>query len=367
MPKLCKALFVAAVLLASCGLRQDSAIHDIDLATEVTTIQNQMESNFCQSYALTALVEQRWYQRTGTNLKFSERAVIWANARTLAESYWNEGEKKFDATPFNFGLGNVGVSLGLKAVARYGLVPESEFPTTTIDSAGQQHFTFDLTKYEALAAMTSEELNRKAISLADVLNTIDDLFGVPPSFNISAQRLSYVTYEPETITLKSATDVRDFLQITSKDYAVVYSTEGFVDGMNIFNPEIKNLLLGSEERFTERPREMPAAKILSLAERMLDQGIPVLLWNKWQDVKNGVVKDSGGHITILIGYQTLPNNTRWYRVKNSRGISTQIADRSWPNAAHSIRTVNGFTYFERSVLEKALIGILTPAVIPSEI
>jgi hypothetical protein len=117
----------------------------------------------------------------------------------------------------------------------------------------------------------------------------------------------------------------------------------------------------AEARFQHTPKEMGASKLLDLAEKILDQGIPLPMGNKWlKPGPDGSVIDGGGHLTLLIGYETRPDGTRWYRVKDSRGMTSET--REWPNSKYPITRVDGYTYWERSVLEKALTGFLAPSV-----
>ena len=77
-------------------------------------------------------------------------------------------------------------------------------------------------------------------------------------------------------------------------------------------------------------------------------------------LKDGVARDIGGHLFILVGYENLPDHTRWYRFKNSGGVHTALIELV-PGARFPTRLVNGYIYLEREVLERILMGALVPA------
>lgn len=353
--------FVVANVFYGCGKApQSSGSLDIDFGREFTDIQDQLSSGFCQSYAFTALLEHRWHQKTGVSLKLSEKSIIRATLRTVIETYWNAKEQNFDTVPFSFHLGNFGMSSLLKAIETYGVVPESSYPTLKTNESGDKSFTFDIKAYEELTKYSSEELNSAGVTKDAFLKSVDDLFGIPPDFSVSAKLFSYDTFHSETRVFETAKSLGDFLEVNANNYEIVYNSEGFVSGQTVFNSENHKKFADSDARFTKTPRELSAQSLLGLADKILDQGVPLVMWNKWQELKNGTAEDSGGHLTVIVGYETFPDKTRWYRIKNSYGART--SDFIYPGTTYPIRTIDGYTYWEKSVLEKALMGLFIPSV-----
>ena len=272
-------LIFGALLLAACGRHDVMSLPlDIDISNEFAGIQNQLSSDFCQSFAFAGLLEHIWFQKTGNILKLSEKSIIRAALRTLIETYWNERDHKFDPVPFDFHIGDVGTSLLSRAVASYGVVPEDAYPTLKADSQGNKAFTFDLKAYAGLFERTSAEMNSSGITRDTLLNAVDELMGVPGEFTTIARTFSYETFKYVEHAIGTPAAMRDFLEFHADDYVVVYSAEGFVAGQNIFNPENHRLLVESERRFTQTPVEASASHLLDTIEKMLDQGIPVVMW-----------------------------------------------------------------------------------------
>jgi hypothetical protein len=366
MKSLIQTALIVVLVASGCGNRgHESRTLDIDISGELSAIQDQLTSGFCQSFAFTGLLEQRWFQKVHSPIKISEKSLIRAAIRTVIETYWNDKTLKFDEVPFNFHIGNIGMSHLLKAVSTYGVVPESAYPTTTVDASGKRSFTFDLDAYSNLVGRNATELNYAGVTKESLLRAIDELFGAPQAFVERVSVFSYETYADEIHVIQSPTELRDFLDFHIDSFSLVLNEDGFVEGQNVFNPANKELLIATDRRFTKDPIRSHAGRMLDVTEQLLDQGIPIVMWNKWQSLVDGVVKDSGGHLTVLVGYENLPDHTRWYRAKSSGGVNSTPKESLWPNTTHPIRSVNGYIYFERDVLEKALLGVFVPAIFGS--
>ena len=127
-------------------------------------------------------------------MKFSEKYMVKAISLTIAEKMWIESEQRFNTEVLQFfHPGAAGISIILEAVKRYGMVPDSAYPSV-IRAADKDIFNLNMEKYLEFALTSPQKLNELGKSLSDVRKMIEDIFGNPQNFSVTADYFSYVDY-----------------------------------------------------------------------------------------------------------------------------------------------------------------------------
>jgi len=324
--------------------------------------QNQFNTPFCQSFAMIGLLEHYWYKKTKMHLKFSEKYMVKSILLTLVEKLWIEDDQRFEISAFEeLHVGNLGVSIILEAVMKYGMVPDSAYPSV-IKSGDQEIFNLDIDKYFELAETTFEEFNESGKTLSDVQAMIHEVFDTPQSFSVSADYFSYVDFSNHIVRLISPIDILNFIEFKSVDFQVVFNKDGFLPGREIFSLENYDYWKNHETYRGGNFAESHAEEMILNIEKAIDFGIPVIFWNKWQKFVNGRLSDTGGHLTTIVGYQKVADGKTWFRIKNSGGVNAERIERLVDGTTSPIIKEKGYSYFEKETLKTLLVGIIIPVV-----
>ena len=334
----------------------------LDVSDEFLGPQNQFNTPFCQSFAMIGLLEHYWYKKTKTHMKFSEKYMVKSILLTLVERLWIEEEQRFDTSPFQeIHVGNLGISVILEAVMKYGVVPDSAYPSV-IKFDDNEIFNLDMDKYNDLKDVTFEEFNESGKTLSDVKLTIEHIFNSPQSFSVAENYFSYLDFSNHTIRLTSPIQILDFIEFKSSDFQVVFNQDGFIPGREIFSMENYDYWKNHETYWDGNFAESHATEMISNIEKAIDLGIPVIFWNKWQKLINGRLSDTGGHLTSIVGYQKTPDGETWYRVKNSGGVNADRIERLIDGTTSPLIREKGYSYFEKDTLKTLLIAIIIPSI-----
>lgn len=339
----------------------------LDISKELLVPNNQLNTPFCQTFAMISLLEYYWAKKYNTKIKFSEKYLVKTITLTILERAWNEETQMFNTDSvighMGFAAGNIGLSVILSAIEKYGIVPDSAFNSfKTVDD--KEGFNIDLEQYNHLFRTNPETYNQHGLTLNKMKEYIETIFGSPTDFSLDAEYFSYSAFNDQIKKISDPMDLIKQIDFNVSDFKVVYNKSNYLENHRFFNPHyLENYFRPIELAFGNYFEESNTSEMLLMIEKSIDLGNPIYFTNKWLSKDaSGEIIDTGGHVTLIVGYQKVGDQT-WYRIKNSSGINPQLHEFLIDGTPIAIKRINGYDYIEKSSLEVLMTGIMIPSVL----
>lgn len=299
----------------------------IDVSEGFPEVPNQRPLGACQSFAMAAWLEYIFYYKSGHIVDLSEKQLAYNLLEFMTHEFWDSERENYpekyldkDFIAVRPTLGSGIAPLMLESFFRTATIPDGVYSFGEM-TAEEGLSNLDLDVYEKFFGEESETYSKQVYT-----EKLPEAFILQPpnSFIYKIKRTDFSTGEEETVKVRSAKEIGDYLGLSKENVTTYYNGDylGYQQPLpSNVSIELMEYFDSISQHFDHVSEVASGQKIEAVIKDSLDKRMAVMIASNvwmggWED--GTIFNRGGGHAMVIVGYQERDGVT-YFKLRNSWG------------------------------------------------